>query len=375
MRAGRFPFRPGVNLAILIGWFPPAHGGAELQAEQWAIRLAPRHRVTVVTRRNVPGQSARESRDGFEVLRLPVARVPLLRTIADLAGIGRAVQSITPRPDLLLCFQTFVSGFAGVWLQDRLGIPAVVWVRGEDEIRLRARPAARWISPRVWSRARGVLLQNSEMRDALLEELAPAQRGRISDRLAVVPNGIELPAQVPFASRTERVVAVGRLIPIKGMDLVIDAAAGVPLPLTIVGDGTERRRLETRATRLGADVRFEGIVPTARMAGFYRDARCVVLASRFGEGFPNVLLEAMASGCPVVATRVTGVGGLVEDGHNGLVVPPGDARALREALTRMAREPGLAERLGSAARDTAARYAWSSVVPQLEAVLERWGRT
>lgn len=363
-----------MKVAILIGWFPPpAHGGAELQAEQWALRLAPRHRVTVVSRRNLPVQRAHETRDGFEVVRVPVRRWPLVRTIADLAAIDRAVAAITPRPDLLLCFQTFVSGFAGVRLQDRLGIPAVVWVRGEDEIRLRERTLARWTSPSVWRRARGVIVQNPEMREALLAELPPAQRPAVADHLAVVPNGIELPDPVPFESRGDRVLTVGRLIPVKGMDVAIAAAAGARLPLTVVGVGTERERLEQRAAQLGADVRFEGVVPPARVHEFYRAASCVVLASRFGEGFPNVVLEAMANGCPVVATRVTGVGGLVEDGDNGLLVPPGDPDALRDALARIHADRDLARRLGVAARETAARYAWSAVVPQLESLLGRWG--
>ena len=126
-----------MNLAILIGHFPPgAFGGAELQAEGWATRLADRHRVTVVTRRDPPTQPPREERDGFQVVRLPVSRMPILRTALDLHAIERAIAAVSPRPDLLLCFQTFISGWAGVRAQRRLGIPAVVWVRGEAEYRL-----------------------------------------------------------------------------------------------------------------------------------------------------------------------------------------------------------------------------------------------
>ncbi len=82
----------------------------------------------------------------------------------------------------------------------------------------------------------------------------------------------------------------------------------------------------------------------------------------------------MAHGAPVIATRVTGVGVLIEDGVNGLLVPPGDALALRAAIARLAGDRGLAERLGAAARRTAEGYAWERVEPRLEALLEQWGR-
>ncbi len=361
-----------MNLVLLIGAFPPGpFGGAEVQAEAWATRLARRHRVTVITRRVPAGRPARETRDGFEVVALPPSRVPLVRSFRDRAAIARVVGAMTPRPDLALCFQTFVSGWAGVHLTRRFGVPAVVWVRGEDEFRLGARWRARLTGPGVWARARGVLVQSDEVREALLSELPVAARARLAPRLEVVPNGIELPPPPP-ATRGGRVLTVGRLRRIKGMDVVIDAVAGLQGQLTLAGDGPERARLEARARHHGLDARFLGVIDRDALAAQYREAACVVLASRFGEGFPNVVLEAMAHGCAVVATRVTGVGALVRDGENGLLVPPGDPLALRDALARLAHERGLAARLGAAARATAERHAWDVVEPRLEALLERW---
>jgi glycosyltransferase involved in cell wall biosynthesis len=184
-----------VNLAILIGHFPPgAFGGAELQAEAWARRLAARHRVTVVTRR-VSGLPPAERRDGYEIVRLSVSRVPLLRTAVDLQRIARAVGVIEPRPDLMLCFQTFVSGLAGVRAQRRLGVPAAVWVRSEVEYDLRS-PRMRMIGPAVWGAARGVLVHSEGHRAAMLDALArgaPGMRYAVAAKLEVIPNGVDLP--------------------------------------------------------------------------------------------------------------------------------------------------------------------------------------
>ena len=330
--------------------------------------------MTVVTRLDPPGPPARETRDGFEVVRLPVSRWPLARTVLDLARIEGAVRRLAPRPDLLLCFQTFLSGVAGVRLQGSLGIPAVVWIRHTDEYRLSSSPLARLTGPRVWATARGVLVQSEANRREMLAELgrrSASLAARVGSRLGVGPNGLELPrAPGPPGGR---VLTVGRLVRGKGVGVVIDAMAGLRAGLTVAGDGPERARLEARARRLGLDARFEGFVSRARLDVLYREAACVALASR-GEGLPNVVLESFAHARPVVATPVAGTADLVTDGANGLLVPHGDAAALRAALSRLTGEPALAARLGRGGREVAETFAWERVEPQLEAALGRWCR-
>jgi glycosyltransferase involved in cell wall biosynthesis len=369
-----------MNLAILIGRFPPGpEGGAEHQAEGWARRLCDRHRVVVITRQEPPRPPGRETREGFEVMRLPRSRVPGWRAWSDARGIVRALGELRPRPDLLLCFQSFVSGWAGVRAQRRLGIPAVVWVRGEGEYGLEGAHVERVLNPRTWRDARGVLVQSEPGREALLSALerhAPWARKAVAAHLAVVPNGLDLPELPPTGpvGGGGRVLAVGRLIPEKGMDVVIEAVAAVQGSLAIAGTGPERARLEARAQRAGLAVEFRGFVPREEIGPLYGGAACVVLAARRGEGLPNVLLEAMAWARPVVATPVAGVQDLIVHGVNGLLVPPGDASALRDALARVLGDPGLARGLGAEARRTAEAFAWERVRPRLEAALEGWRR-
>jgi len=363
-----------MHLALLIGQFPPGVvGGAELQAEAWARRLAARHRVTVITRRNAAASAAREERDGFTVLRLPVAAQPLWRTAADLGAISHAVGELSPRPDLLLCFQTFVSGLAGVRAGRRHGIPAVVWIRGEEEYRLGPLGRRRWLNPGIWRDARAVLVQSERGREQLLGELArhaPGVAASVAARLEVVPNGLELPAG-PF-SPGAGVLGVGRLIPDKGMDVLIDAMARCGGTLTLAGDGPERAALERRARERGVDCRFEGFAGRERLEALYRGAECLVLAARRGEGLPNVVLEAMACARPVIATACAGVAELVLDERTGLVVPPEDPAALAGAISRLRSDPALAARLGGEARRLAERFAWASVLPLLEDRLASW---
>ena len=366
-----------MNLAILIGHFPPAaFGGAELQAEGWARRLAPRHRVTVVTRSDMAKPPGRETRDGFDVVRVPVSRVPGWRTLADRFEIERVVPALTPRPDVLLCFQTFISGWAGTHAGRRHGIPAVVWVRGEAEYQLSKHPLMRWLSPRVWGRAAGTIVQSASNRDELLAELArhaPQRVAWVRERLEVLGNGLDLPATTPLPAGG-RVLSVGRLIADKGFDVVIDACARAGRPLTIAGEGPERASLAAHARRAGADVCFAGHADRGTLARLYEESAVVVLAARRGEGLPNVVLEAMAHARPVVATPCAGTRDLLVDGANGLVVPADDAAAIATALTRLATEPGLAARFASAGRSAVEPFAWERLVPRLEALLARWSR-
>jgi glycosyltransferase involved in cell wall biosynthesis len=134
------------------------------------------------------------------------------------------------------------------------------------------------------------------------------------------------------------------------LDAFDTARQAVPgLRLTLVGDGTDRPELERMARRHGDAVRFAGFLDQTAVADTLREADALVLPS-FAEGVPVVLMEAMASGKPVIATQVGGVSELVEDGVSGHVVPPGDAASLAEAIIALA-DPGRRVRMGAAGRE------------------------
>jgi colanic acid/amylovoran biosynthesis glycosyltransferase len=175
-------------------------------------------------------------------------------------------------------------------------------------------------------------------------------------KIRVVRCGVDLTA---FAARGRRsrdgapaVLAVGRLVPIKGHGVLLEAIAhlarsGERVSTTIVGDGPRRTPLERLARRLGIAelITFAGAVGQDEIGRHYEAADVFCLPSFF-EGIPVVLLEAMAAGVPVVASRVAGIPELVEDGRSGILVPPGRpdllANALRSLLGDAQRRAGLA---------------------------------
>jgi glycosyltransferase involved in cell wall biosynthesis len=165
------------------------------------------------------------------------------------------------------------------------------------------------------------------------------------------------------AGQGPRLLFVGRLAAVKGLPVLFEALkALVPrhpgLMLELIGDGSERAGLERRvaAAGLGDHVRFLGYRGQAEVADRLRETDVFVLPS-FAEGVPVVLMEAMASRVPVVATRVAGVGELVRDGESGFTVPPGDPVALAAAIDALLADPALCARMGEAGRaHVAAEY-------------------
>jgi colanic acid/amylovoran biosynthesis glycosyltransferase len=164
-----------------------------------------------------------------------------------------------------------------------------------------------------------------------------------------------------FASNPERplddtieILTVARLVAIKGHAVLLDALAelerrGIAFHATIAGDGPERAALEARAEQLGlADaVSFLGAVGSDIVPSLYQRAHVFCLPS-FAEGLPVSLIEAMASGVPVVTTRIMGTPELVEDGVSGLLVAPGRSDLLADALWRVCTDPELRRALADA---------------------------
>jgi len=197
-----------------------------------------------------------------------------------------------------------------------------------------------------------------------------------ADRITVIPNA--RPEVGVTRSREElrssfgvagRVLAfAGRLTAAKSLDVAFDAVERVEgVTLLVAGDGEERARLERRA---GERIRFLGALPHERVGELFAAADAGILSSSW-ENFPHTVVEALAAGAPVLATRVGGIPEIVVDGDNGLLVPPGDPAALADAIERYFEDDELRGRLRARAAPSAERFAPSQVFAQLEGVLAR----
>ena len=189
-----------------------------------------------------------------------------------------------------------------------------------------------------------------------------------------VPGGVDADLFAPGPSdlrarlgleRSEVLLFAGRLVPMKNLPLLLDAFALLrrrrpAAVLIVVGEGPLAGKARGQAARLGVAeaVRFVGAAPHEQMPAYYNAADVFVLSSTF-DNSPNVVLEAMACGRPVVATRVGGVPLYVEQGENGLLVEGGDAAGLAAALERLLADPPYAAALAARARERVlATFTW-----------------
>jgi len=214
------------------------------------------------------------------------------------------------------------------------------------------------------------IVANSQAAAArLLTERVPAKK------IAIVPNGVDFDRFLPrvVRGRLRKVLTVANLRHEKGHDVLIEAAAHVlrrfpDASFGLVGSGPEYQRLRalTDARGVSHAVTFYGHREDVPV--HLADADIFVLPSRT-EAFPNAVLEAMATGLPVVASAVGGLLELIDDGRTGLLVRADDPIALAHALCRLMSDPALAAGLGDAARDAVrARYSFARMVDGFERV-------
>ncbi len=178
------------------------------------------------------------------------------------------------------------------------------------------------------------------------------------------------------ASDPQKLLFVGRLAAVKGLPILFQALVNLPdVALTVVGDGPDRASLQDQARDLGLSNRvdFVGYKSQDEVADYLKSHAIFVLPS-FAEGVPVVLMEAMAAQRAVVTTRIAGVPELVEEGTSGLLVPPGDVRALSEALKQICNDPDQAEKMGQAGRKTVVReYTAKKEAAWLSALFDGYG--
>jgi len=224
-----------------------------------------------------------------------------------------------------------------------------------------ARDARKITREQLWDRARRaacVVACNTDV---------AAEFATSGAQVHLVPHGIDLRRFVPSpppCNSPVRLLGVGRLVAKKGFDVLVSAVAHLPIPcrLNIVGEGPERSRLAGLIEWLGltGSVTLCGSRSHTELPHDYAGADIVVVPSIVDEtgdrdGLPNVVLEAMASGRPVVASDVGAMRSAVVNGATGALVPPGDALALAAAIERLAGVPDLRKRMGRSGRALAER--------------------
>jgi glycosyltransferase involved in cell wall biosynthesis len=370
-----------LKVLIVSGIWPPDVGGPASHAPEVAAELIARgHEVEVVTNAAVAPAPApfrvhwvpRRLPRGVRHLRaaLLIARRAREADVVYSTGmVGRSalgtmlarrpiVQKLTSDPTYERSIRYGLYG------------GALDTFQGARGLRLRALRAARNFALR---RATRIVIPSESLRNlALRWGIAPG-------RIEVLPNPVEAPSELGARDELRRrhglegptLVFAGRLSVQKAVDVALNALTRVEdVELVLAGDGPDAEQLRALSRKLGLDgrARFLGPQPRQTVFELLRAADAVVLSSKW-ENFPHVLVEALAVGTPVVSTDTGGVGEIVRDGENGLLVPAGDTDAFAAAIRRYFAEPELRERLRAAAPGSVERFSPGRIYGRLEETL------
>lgn len=376
---------------MIIPTYFPVMGGAQVQVRQISAALSGEAwRVRVLTRRHSyahpRGLPAEAQVAGVPVIRLYSRGLWKSGSLLYMAG-GLWYLLRTGRGQIYHAHDTGAAGWLAVAARYLLGGRCLVKLRtgrGPYERSLGS-TLARWQLLTLLRLADRVVVVNREVESFVLELGIPP------GRVVCIPNGVDplrfypASAQVKLAARRKLglpagellALYVGRLEYMKGVDLLVQAWAALPAGvqgqarLLLVGDGPERLRLERQAAQAGVTGRVLFLGEQAEVETYYQAADLFVLPSRT-EGLSNAMMEAMASGLPVLATRVGGARDLLVHECNGLLCEPEDSAALSMELSRLICDPHLRQAFGGRARSSALDYAsLPVVVERLQGVYRR----
>jgi len=364
--------------------------------------------VDVFTRRDAIGQKQLVRwRENLRVVNVPAGpahHVPKEQMLPYIEAFARFTTRFATRsarhlgmPYDIVHANFFMSGMIAQHLKQALGIPFVITFHALGQVRRLAQGAADAFPPaRV--RIESLLMEQA---DRIIAECVQDRQdmerlyGASPARIAVAPCGFdpgelwpmpqdEARAQLGLAPGRFTVLQLGRIVPRKGVDTVIQATAllrdrhGVDARLLVVGgdmhpggrDGPEMARLRALAHKLGIaeHVQFAGQQPRARLRLYY-GAADVFVTTPWYEPFGITPVEAMACSRPVIGSEVGGIKSTVIDGRTGFLVPSRDPQATAERLANLQRDPLLARSMGEAGLKRAYRhYTWRTVAQQVAAV-------
>lgn len=353
------------HVVVIIPRFFPYWGGSEIRMRRIMQALMARgFRFTVLTRRMSRETARQENLDGIDVVRLPKWR-PLFR-----ASVRHWLSTHRTDVSLVHTVRLDVMGALGAWARAHLSLPHMAEIITYEVPKLQRKGKSRLLK-KIFAGTDCVHCLSEDTADAVRAEGVAAEkiwlRGNAVDSAHFCPSCLKRADIHPVT-----VLCCGRLERQKGTDVLMKAWKMLPAEvagkaqLLLAGSGRWDEKIRKCAEGL-ANVRLIGTVAKEAMPELYRQAQIYVQPSRF-EGMSNSILEAMASGLPLISTDIGANVGVIEDGVNGYKVPVEDAGALAEALTRLINDQGLRISLGQAGRKYAEnRFSFAALYDDFEA--------
>jgi N-acetyl-alpha-D-glucosaminyl L-malate synthase BshA len=342
---------------LLVSAWKPRKGGIVTHVENLIKRS--KHRFLILTYRD------KRLKGEKDVIRVPVLELPVLRGISF--ALLSFLRALFADFDIIHAHYAIPQGFAGVLIKKAKKKPLILTVHGSDLTVLGGSPLFRPILRWIFNQSDLIIAVSQYMKGLVID------MGVEEDRIRVIYNGVEARGLVRGKGR--RIIFIGALVWQKGADILIKAFKEIKekhpdVRLVIVGDGPLRARFEGLVAKLKlTDVEFKGYVEN--IASVFTAESVLVLPSR-EEGFGIAVLEAMARGVPVVASKTGGLLEIVEDGRNGLFFTRGQAGSLADAVDKIVADTKLRRRLMDEGLKTALKFTWQEMVEETEDVYKRF---
>jgi Glycosyltransferase len=373
-----------LNIAEVIATFPPLHGGMGYVCYHNALQLSRQgHKVSVFTLDHGKEIDIPDPEE-FQVHRIK----PLM-----LHGDGGPVPQLATRLkkfDIVHLHYPFFGGAEYVYLASLLSKVPYFLTYHMDVVG--NTPLKRAVLSVYNPLLAGRILRRANLVGAVTRQHLESSQAApfvTPSRLVEIPNGVDTNTFHP-GEKSQRLVEkhglsgktvvlfVGNLQPFKGIQVLIDAMAGIEDPdvvAIIVGGGyaEEQYRNEVSERRLEDKILFAGPqTPSGELPDYYRTADFLVLPSTHSESFGLVVLEAFASGKPAIVSALPGPAAIVDKGEDGLIAEVGDADSLREQILILHRDSALRKRMGiSALKKAREKYTWEAVARTLEEAFHR----
>lgn len=349
------------KVVILSAFLSPLRSGAEACVEEVAIALSEQYDITIVTARHRKDLPKKDMLRG----KVAVRRVGLGCSFDKWLYPFLAPQVVFDmKPDIIHAVLESFAGLAMMLCSKRSKAKRVLTCQSTN-LTYKGLANAKWLVKRMHKNAEKLTVISRA-----LQERA-ASYGR--DDAVLIPNGVHL-RDIPMAEKVfGRILFVGRLEPMKGIDTLLEAMTKLPdhARLRIVGDGSLRQKLQVQANLMGLEKRvtFAGFVPVPDVFEEYAKAEIFCGLSR-QEALGNVFFEAQAAGCGVIGTNIEGIPDIIQDGENGLLVPPDNPEAAAAALNKLLDDQQLRHQLAEAGRENAKRFDWSILAKKYAEVYE-----
>ena len=355
-----------MKIGIIVKEFPPnIIGGTETQAMRLAEHLSKRHDVTVFTKKYNTKKNYRYS-GKYQIVRVPsIACNSFLSTLTFVLLVIPYVY--IKKCDFMICMMIYPNGFLGYILNKITGTPYMSWIRGGDWYFIQNNRFKMWMVSKVVRKSYKypVIAQTEIIKRDVLSVYPNAN-------IKIIPNGVSISGKI---ANGDKIYFIGSLEERKGVEYLIKAMKNINKELVIVGDGPDREKLKELCRQCDVNCTFKGRINPLYIQEELLNARVLVLPAVLyrgapSEGLPNVILEAMSVGLPVVATNIAGTPDVVKEEETGFIVEPANVDELVSKISEIVNNQSLWKKMSENCLREVERYSWDNIIKKIDEVYE-----